>query len=76
RVLQAAGTRYGVIPRLFIIKENPFNVVLPISIPDGWVIVSRQVLDMCYESQKDAMTGWPLCLRMRLHICWMMISGT
>jgi tetratricopeptide (TPR) repeat protein len=53
RVLQAAGTRYGVIPRLFIIKENPFNVVLPISIPDGWVIVSRQVLDMCYESQKE-----------------------
>ncbi|WP_455206833.1 tetratricopeptide repeat protein [Kaarinaea lacus] len=51
RVLQAAGTRYGVIPRLYIIKENPFNVVLPISIPDGWVILSKQVLDMCYERQ-------------------------
>ncbi|KPJ90574.1 MAG: hypothetical protein AMJ55_13400 [Gammaproteobacteria bacterium SG8_15] len=44
RVLQAAGNRYGVIPRLFIIKENPFNIVLPISIPDGWIILSRQVL--------------------------------
>lgn len=49
RVLQAAGTRYGVIPRLFVIKENPFNIVLPVSIPDGWVILSKQVLDMCYE---------------------------
>ncbi|WP_455197284.1 tetratricopeptide repeat protein [Kaarinaea lacus] len=51
RVLQAAGNRYGVIPRLFIIKENPFNIVLPISIPDGWIILSRQVLDMCYEDE-------------------------
>ncbi|WP_455202684.1 tetratricopeptide repeat protein [Kaarinaea lacus] len=51
RVLQAAGTRYGVIPRLLIIKENPFNIVLPVSIPDGWVILSKQVLDMCYEVQ-------------------------
>lgn len=51
RVLQAAGNRYGVIPRLYIIKENPLNVVLPISIPDGWIILSRQVLDMCYEDK-------------------------
>lgn len=49
RVLKVAGTRYGVTPRLFIIKENPFNVVLPISIPDGWIILSRQVLDLCYQ---------------------------
>ncbi|WP_455221980.1 tetratricopeptide repeat protein [Kaarinaea lacus] len=53
RVLQAAGNRYGVIPRLYIIKENPFNVVLPISIPDGWVILSKQVLDMCYENKEQ-----------------------
>lgn len=53
RVLQAAGTRYGVNPRLFIIKENPFNIVLPVSIPDGWVILSKQVLDMCYEVQNE-----------------------
>ncbi|WP_455366933.1 tetratricopeptide repeat protein [Kaarinaea lacus] len=53
RVLQAAGNRYGVIPRLYIIKENPFNVVLPISIPDGWIILSKQVLDMCYEDKKE-----------------------
>lgn len=53
RVLKAAGTRYGVIPRLFIIKENPFNVVLPISIPDGWIILSQQVLDMCFQDRKQ-----------------------
>ncbi|MCI0507235.1 MAG: tetratricopeptide repeat protein [Gammaproteobacteria bacterium] len=53
RILQAAGTRYGVIPRLHIIRENPFNVVLPISIPDGWIILSRQVLDMCYENRQQ-----------------------
>ena len=53
RVLQAAGTRYGVMPRLFIIKENPFNIILPISIPDGWVVLSKQVLDKCYEVQDE-----------------------
>jgi len=53
RILQAAGTRYGVTPRLHIIKENPFNVVLPISIPDGWIILSKQVMDMCYENQEQ-----------------------
>jgi len=53
RVLQAAGNRYGVMPRLYIIKENPFNVVLPISIPDGWIVLSKQVLDMCYENTES-----------------------
>ncbi|MGD8570284.1 MAG: tetratricopeptide repeat protein [Gammaproteobacteria bacterium] len=53
RVLKAAGTRYGVIPRLFIIRENPFNVVLPISIPDGWIILSQQVLDMCFQNREQ-----------------------
>jgi len=49
RVLKAAGNRYGVIPRLHVVKENPFNVILPVSIPDGWVIVSQKVLDMTYS---------------------------
>ena len=53
RVLKAAGTRYGVTPRLYVIKENPFNIVLPISIPDGWIILSKQVLDMCYKNSKQ-----------------------
>ncbi|MGD8572662.1 MAG: tetratricopeptide repeat protein [Gammaproteobacteria bacterium] len=53
RVLKAAGNRYGVIPRLHVIKENPFNVVLPISIPDGWIILSQQVLDMCYQNREQ-----------------------
>jgi len=52
RVLKAAGNRYGVIPRLHIVKENPFNVVLPVSIPDGWIIVSQNVLDMTYGEPK------------------------
>lgn len=52
KVLQAAGNRPGVEPRLLIIKENPLNVSLPISIPDGWIILSQKVLDICYSNKK------------------------
>ncbi|PON12312.1 hypothetical protein C2W62_40255, partial [Candidatus Entotheonella serta] len=49
RVLHAAGRTLGVTPRLFILKRNPLNIALPIAIPDGWVIISKGTLDICYR---------------------------
>ncbi len=49
RVLHAAGRTLGVVPRLFILKRNPMNIALPIAIPDGWVIISKGTLDICYR---------------------------
>ncbi len=54
QLLNAAGHRRGIEPRLLIIKEDPHNLSLPISIPDGWIIVSRAVLELCYQ---DAQRG-------------------
>jgi len=54
RVLHAAGRSLGVLPRLFILKSNPLNIALPIAIPDGWVIISKGTLDVCY---RDAAYG-------------------
>jgi tetratricopeptide (TPR) repeat protein len=48
RVLLAAGTRAGVMPSLFIIKEAGATVPLAIALPDGGIVISRQVLDVCY----------------------------
>lgn len=53
RVLQAAGTRPGVVPRLFIAREEPFGITLPIAIPDGGIILSQRVLDMCYRDPEQ-----------------------
>ena len=36
-------------PRLFITKTNPWNVSLPIAIPDGWIILSKGALDISYR---------------------------
>jgi len=30
------------------------NITLPVSIPDGWVILSRSVLDLCYQHPRAA----------------------
>lgn len=49
RVLHAAGRTLGVVPRLFILKRNPSGIALPIAIPDGWVIISKGTLDICYR---------------------------
>ena len=49
RIVHAAGRTLGVVPRLFILKHNPLNIALPIAIPDGWVIISRATLDICYR---------------------------
>lgn len=46
RVLNVAGKRLGVVPRLFIIKSNN---LLASAIPDGSIILSEKVLDMCYR---------------------------
>lgn len=54
RVLRAAGSRNGVHPRLHILAKDPLNITLPISIPDGWVILSKGVLDLCYEDKKNS----------------------
>lgn len=52
RVLQAAGRRPGVVPRLFIAKTDPLDLSLPIALPDGSIILSQGVLDLCYKGQK------------------------
>jgi tetratricopeptide (TPR) repeat protein len=49
RVLQAAGTRPGVVPRLFITKRDPWGISLPIALPDGWIVLSKRVLELCYQ---------------------------
>lgn len=52
RILQAAGNRPGIEPRLLVIEENPLNISLPVSIPDGWIILSNKVLDVCYKDKQ------------------------
>jgi len=54
RVLQAAGNRHGVHPRLIVLAQDPLNMSLPVSIPDGWIIISKSVLDMSYQQSQGA----------------------
>lgn len=49
RVVQVAGKRPGVVPRLFIAASDPWDIALPIALPDGWIILSKGVLDICYQ---------------------------
>src|SRR5262245_25453416 len=49
RVVQVAGKRPGVVPRLFITARDPWDIVLPIALPDGWIVLSKGVLDICYQ---------------------------
>ncbi|NIO80085.1 MAG: hypothetical protein GTN53_05965 [Candidatus Aminicenantes bacterium] len=49
RVLNAAGKRPGVVPRLFIVKNEAPNIPLAIAIPDGGIIISKRILDICYK---------------------------
>lgn len=51
RVLKASGTRLGVVPRLFLINHNS---LISAAIPDGWIVLSKGVLDLCY---KDPIRG-------------------
>jgi tetratricopeptide (TPR) repeat protein len=47
RLLKAAGSRPGLVPRLFIAKTEPRNISLPICIPDGSIIISKKTLEIC-----------------------------
>jgi len=49
RVINAAGKRAGVVPSLFIVKSAGAAVPLAIALPDGGIVISRQVLDICYK---------------------------
>jgi tetratricopeptide (TPR) repeat protein len=49
RLVQVAGKRPGTQPRLYIIADKAWEVALPIAIQDGWIILSQQVLERCYE---------------------------
>ena len=53
-LVKTAGSRPGVVPRLFIAKSEPKNVSLPIAIPDGSVIISAKTLDICARNTKAA----------------------
>jgi len=52
RVLNAAGSRPGVMPRLFIVKDDSPTIPLSFAIPDGGIIISKQALDICYQDPK------------------------
>jgi tetratricopeptide (TPR) repeat protein len=49
RLVQVAGKRPGVVPRLFIAASDPWDLALPIALPDGWIVLSKGVLDICYQ---------------------------
>lgn len=46
-VLDAAGKKSGVVPRLLIINHNS---LIASAIPDGGIIISKKVLDICYQN--------------------------
>ena len=52
RVLNAAGRRPGIVPRLFIVKTDAAYIPLAFAIPDGGIIISKKVLDICYKDPK------------------------
>jgi hypothetical protein len=49
RLLQVAGTRPDVVPQLFIIASDPWDIMLPVTLSDGWIILSKGALDICYR---------------------------
>ena len=49
QLVQVAGKRPGVVPRLFITARDPWEIPLPIAIRDGWIILSKGVLEICYR---------------------------
>jgi tetratricopeptide (TPR) repeat protein len=49
RLLKAAGTRSGLVPRLFIAKNTSPPPPAAIAIPDGGIIISERMLDVCYQ---------------------------
>ena len=49
RLTQVAGKRPDVDPKLFIITTDPWKRTLPFALPQGWIILSKGVLDICYR---------------------------
>ena len=49
RLTQVSGRRPGVKPKLFMIKNDPEYLTLPIALPQGWIVLSQRVLEMCYQ---------------------------
>jgi tetratricopeptide (TPR) repeat protein len=49
RLVQVAGKRPGVMPQLVITVSEPWSIALPISLPDGGIILSKEVLALCYQ---------------------------
>jgi len=49
RLLQVAGTRPDVVPQLFITASDPWDIMLPVALSDGWIILSKGALDICYR---------------------------
>ena len=49
QLVQVAGTRRGVSPRLFVLKDDPWGIALPMALPDGWIVLSKGVLSLCYQ---------------------------
>jgi tetratricopeptide (TPR) repeat protein len=47
QLAQVAGKRPGMVPRLFITASEPWDIILPVAIRDGWIILSKGVLDIC-----------------------------
>lgn len=52
RILDAAGRRPGVVPRLFIIDNKSDFIPLAFAIPDGTIIISQRILNICYADPK------------------------
>lgn len=51
RLTRIAGRRPGIEPRLYVIREES-AAPMPIAIPDGWIILSKRVIDFCYRNPK------------------------
>ncbi len=45
RVLKVAGHRYGTQPQLLVVDTGKRSIQLPVAIPGGWIILSKQMLD-------------------------------
>ena len=52
QLVQVVGTRRGVIPRLLVLNEDPWGIALPIALPDGWIVLSKGTLSLCYQDAK------------------------
>lgn len=53
QLVQVAGTRHGVTPRLLVLQDDPWGIALPIALPDGWIVLSKGVLSLCYQKAES-----------------------